>query len=149
MPYRSSSLNVCIQSGGGTSALSETKRSSARPRVRRIACPLPMAACAQASMVYSMALVRGSTCSPEPDWASFIRSSASSGLPRCTIWRAARERASPARGRSPPSRAACAAMTKYFCAVGSRPTSCDIQPARTARLAATPHRRRCRWGGWW
>ncbi|TXS34449.1 hypothetical protein EAO71_01305, partial [Streptomyces sp. ms191] len=28
-------------------------------------------------------------------------------------------------------------MTKYFWAVGSRPTSCDIQPASTARLAAT------------
>ena len=31
MPYRSASLNICIQLGGGTSPLSETKRSSASP----------------------------------------------------------------------------------------------------------------------
>lgn len=144
MPCMSASSNICIQLGGGTSLLSEVKSSSAFPSVRRIAWPRPMDACAQASMVCSIAWVRGRTMSPEPDLASFIRSRASSGRPRWTIWRAALESASPARGRSPPSRAAWAAMMKYFWAVGSRPMSWDIHPASTARLAATPQSLRWR-----
>ncbi len=80
-----------------------------------------------------------------------MSSRASSGRPRWIIWRLMLERMYEPSGLSPASLAACRASTKYFWAVGWRPTSYDIQPASSASSAATLNSLRVvasGWGSW-
>ena len=58
-----------------------------------------------------------------PYCARWTSSRASSGRPRWIIWRLMEDRMYEPRGLSAASLAACSASTKYFCAVGCRPTS--------------------------